>query len=154
MRISRPQMFMEIAHVVSRRSTCFRLNVGAVVVVANRIVSIGYNGSPPGDPHCLGQHCPGKDGCHLTTHAEENALAYVPTSLRYDDKDLYITDSPCMSCATKIVLNGSVRRVLFARPYRLTDSLELLRRNNISCYQVMPSGYVMDWHTRELIDAL
>lgn len=151
MRISRPQMFMEIAHVVSKRSTCFRLNVGALVVINNRIVSIGYNGAPSGAPHCLGNACPGAMGCHETIHAEDNALRHVPHSLRHEDKDLYVTDSPCLACTDRIIAD-KVKRLFFGRPYRLNEHLELLVDAGCEVYQVTPSGYVVDWFTRAIVD--
>lgn len=146
-------MYMEIAHVVSKRSTCFRLNVGAVVVVKNRIVSIGYNGSPPGAPHCQGNACPGKNGCHETIHAEVNAVDYVPPSLWAQPKDLYVTDSPCEDCFT-YVGSRHVSRLFFDRPYRINSHLlEYPQLFPAGIYQVMPSGYVIDWKTKEIVDA-
>lgn len=153
MRISRAVMFMEMAKLAAKRSTCFRLNVGAVVTVDNRIVSIGYNGSPPGEPHCRGNNCPGRDGCKLTVHAEENALRYVPSSCGLLIKDLYVTDSPCLDCAT-LILKSRVGRVFFATPYRDTAPLQLLHINGIGVYQVMPSGYVIDWATRDVVESV
>ena len=51
-RISRDGMFMLMALAASYRGTCSRLQVGAVIVKDNHVVSMGYNGSPPGAPHC------------------------------------------------------------------------------------------------------
>jgi dCMP deaminase len=42
--------FMEIAEVVSKRSTCRRRQIGTVIVKGKQIVSTGYNGSPAGSP--------------------------------------------------------------------------------------------------------
>ena len=151
MRISRQVMFMEMAKVAAKRSTCFRLNVGAVVVVDNRIVSIGYNGRPAGENHCSGNTCEGRDGCHLTIHAEDNALRYVPQSVQLLMKDVYVTDSPCLDCAQKIV-KGRVKRLFFATPYRDTAPLEWMHINGVQIFQVMPSGYVIDWKTRRIVD--
>jgi dCMP deaminase len=113
MRPTRPQMFMEIAHVVAKRSTCMRLNVGAVIVQDRRIVSIGYNGAPAGAPHCAGNDCPGKHYCQETIHAEDNAMRHLPAGLRLVnnrvvDLDVYVTDSPCASCFDKIKDHGEV----------------------------------------------
>ena len=56
--------FMSIAHAAAKRSTCDRKHVGCVLVVENRIIATGYNGSVPGAEHCddvghdlVGQHC-------------------------------------------------------------------------------------------------
>lgn len=144
-------MFMQAARVFAQRSTCFRLNVGAVVTVDNRIVSHGWNGQPPGEPHCSGNLCPGKDGCSLTIHAEDNALRYVPQSVQLLPKDMYVTDSPCLDCAQKIV-KSRIKRVFFETPYRDTAPLQFLWANGIEVYQVMPSGYVIEWKTRKIVD--
>ena len=151
MRPTRPQMFMEIAHVVAKRSTCMRLNVGAILVQDRRIVSIGYNGAPSGAPHCSGNDCPGKHHCHETIHAEHNALRHLPYTepmLWQNRLDLYVTDSPCAACFDKIKDHGGVRRIFFANPYRINDHLV---SEKIGIYRVTPAGYIVDWSTKELV---
>lgn len=54
-RISREQMLMEVAHVVARRGTCSRAQVGVVFAREGRILATGYNGAPPGITHCIHQ---------------------------------------------------------------------------------------------------
>jgi dCMP deaminase len=155
MRISRPQMFMEIAHVVSRRSTCFRLNVGAVVTAHGRIVSIGYNGQPPGARHCQGNDCPGREGCHETIHAEINALGHVPVGVT-GRLQVYVTDSPCIDCARVIVNSGQGRidRVFYDRPYRLGQhGIDYLMENDIAVYRITPAGYVIDQASGRILDS-
>lgn len=157
MRPTRPQMFMEIAHVVAKRSTCMRLNVGAMIVQDRRIVSIGYNGAPAGAPHCAGNECPGKHHCHETIHAEDNALRHLPAGLRTRNNrvaelDLYVTDSPCEACFEKILdHHAHVRRIFFANPYRINDHL-IGHGRDIGIYRVTPAGYIVDWETKELVD--
>ena len=51
-RISREQMLMEVAHVVARRGTCSRAQVGVVFAREGRILATGYNGAPRGMDHC------------------------------------------------------------------------------------------------------
>lgn len=148
-RISRPQLFMEIARTVSKRSTCMRLNVGAVVVIDNRIVSIGYNGSAPGEPHCGGNECPGKLHCHETIHAEKNALDYLDGRLlRGHYVDLYTTHSPCELCCNLDRIS-SVKRLFFETPYRVIDHLSKLPTE---LYQIMPAGWIIDWRTKDVVD--
>lgn len=48
------QYFMQMAVYASKRSTCDRLFVGAVIVKDKVILSTGYNGSIRGMPHCSG----------------------------------------------------------------------------------------------------
>ena len=162
MRISRQQVFLEIAQVVAKRSTCFRLNVGAVVVHDNRVISIGYNGSPPGEPHCTGATCPGAKGCTHTIHAEANALEYADRVMSVGHNpanpftplfgcDLYVTDSPCDDCADLIVKNG-IKRVFFGKPYRIIAPITELIDHGIECYQVTPAGFIVNWATMELAE--
>jgi dCMP deaminase len=152
MRISRPQMYMEIAHVVSRRSTCFRLNVGAILVRANTIVSIGYNGQPPGAEHCRGNDCPGRLHCHETIHAEANALNRLAPEIDSASCEIHTTDSPCPDCA-RLLIKGAVRRVFFQRPYRLREGIELLIQSHIPVYRVTPAGYIIDEESGNLLTA-
>lgn len=152
MRISRAQAFMETAWVWSKRSTCFRLNVGAVVVVDGRIVSHGYNGQASGEPHCAGNDCPGvvPGRCNVI-HAEDNALMRVPFSLTKERKQLYVTHAPCQRCA-EIIHLSFVDKVFYAIPYRLTDGIDYLINAGIQVYIVTPAGYVVDHHTNQVIE--
>lgn len=140
---------------VAKRSTCLRLNVGAVLVQGRSIVSIGYNGAPSGAPHCTNDDCSGNRPCRKTIHAEINALEYLPYEVKMGNYgralDLYVTDSPCEACFNSIQTFGRVKRIFFANPYRLNDHLTGHGRS-IGIYRVLPSGYVVDWETKELAD--
>lgn len=154
MRTTRPQMFMQIAQAVAMRSTCMRLNVGAVLVKDRSIVSIGYNGAPSGAPHCLGNDCPGKQHCHETIHAEVNAIEHLPGNIDISPRkllDLYVTDSPCKDCFDYIHRWGGVGRIFFGTPYRISDHL-IGHGRNIGIYRVLPAGYVIDWETKDLVN--
>lgn len=142
-------MFMEMARAASKRSTCFRLNVGALIVVDNRPVSVGYNGAPPGQPHCAGNACPGRHHCRETIHAEENAIDHVPDAALGDSWDLYVTHSPCRQCAERIVMTHQVKRVFFEATYRSTDHLAELAKS-VELYQVTPAGFVVEWVSGEV----
>jgi len=148
MRISRPQMFMDIAHVVAKRGTCQRLSVGAVLVYKRSIVSIGYNGVASGLPHCIGNHCPGKFGCDIAIHAEINAMLHLPEKT-VAPLDLYVTDSPCEECWEYLIYDGRVERVFFGTPYRIR---EMIGRHSPRVFRITPSGYIMDWHTKLLCE--
>ena len=57
---SRPEWdayFLAMAIVASTRSTCIRRRIGAVLVLDNRILATGYNGSPSGTRHCVDIGC-------------------------------------------------------------------------------------------------
>jgi len=142
MRISRDQMFMSIARCVSMRSTCARLNVGAIMVGPDHnILSMGYNGSLSGQPHCSGNDCPyyQSTGCQVI-HAEINAFERAPVVHR---ARLYVTHSPCQACARLIIDNG-IKTIFYETEYRLIAPIEFLIENHVTVYRVLPSGYLLN----------
>lgn len=153
-RISRQHMFMDMAEVAAKRATCFRGNVGALVVYNNaHILSMGYNGPPPGEEHCRGNDCQltSTGGCRRSVHAEVNAIsrAYeVKDSLK--GCDIYCTMSPCPTCCAKITM-AAINRVFYRHAYRITDHLVELDRWAVEVYQVLPSGVILDHFTRRVI---
>jgi dCMP deaminase len=140
-------MFMEIARVVSKRSTCFRLNVGAILVQDNRIISMGYNGEPPGYPHCSR---PCNAGECNTIHAERNAIDHRAVTKNCGKITLYVTDSPCASCAQAII-DAGIHRVLFSSFYRDLSPVSLLITNGIPVYRILPNGCVIDMATNRVM---
>lgn len=149
-RISRETMFMDMARTVACRGTCLRKQVGAVMVRNNRVVSLGYNGAPPGLPHCTDVGCGGRevrgdddgtrfecypDGCTRAIHAEMNAVAFAarqgaPT----DDAVMYCTCATCANCAALLVSSG-IKRFVYLEPYRLTAGIDLLTEAGIEVMQ-------------------
>lgn len=105
-------------------STCSRRQYAAVVVSpAGRVVGFGYNGSPPGQPHCVDGACPrasstvpsgspydAGDGRCIAVHAEANALLFSDATAR-QGATLYVNGPPCPDCAKLIAASG-VRRVV------------------------------------------
>jgi len=156
-RISRAVMFMGIARLASQRSTCMRLNVGAVITHDNRPVSIGWNGAAPGAAHCAGNECPGVvPGRCGTTHAERNAISHLPMSLvgycPNGGLDLYCTDSPCEDCARLIIDSQVIGRVFFERAYRDPSPLKLLWEKKVPVFEVTPAGYIVDYFSRQVVE--
>lgn len=45
--------FMDIAEIIAKKSTCLKSQVGSVAIKDGRIISIGYNGTAPGEIHCI-----------------------------------------------------------------------------------------------------
>jgi len=154
-RISRHQAYMGVAEVMSRRSTCFRRNVGAVIVEDKNIISIGYNGPASGEPHCTGNGCadPTK-GCQRAIHAEINALDRAGDGLVFKTSRLwsmYCTESPCASCASAII-DSPVTEVFFLNQYRLTGGLDMLLTNGVTVWRMTPSGMIIDYRTGDLVE--
>lgn len=106
---------MTIARDVATRGTCLRRHVGAVVVRDRRILSTGYNGSPPGQQHCTEVGCLLEQGrCIRTLHAEQNALIQAALhGVSTQNATLYATCRPCHVCARMIVGAGIVRVVFY-----------------------------------------
>lgn len=112
------EYYLGIAEAASRRSSCDRSKVGAVVVSKhNRIASLGYNDAPAGMPGCstcprrTSDCAPGSDYSNcVAVHAEANALLYCD---REDliNATLYITREPCYGCQKLIAATGIVRVV-------------------------------------------
>lgn len=124
-------MFMNMAHVVSARSTCKRAQVGSVITdfEGTSVLSMGYNGNAKGLANACDSLEPGKCGC---IHAEINALLKCPyhgaNHLR-----LFTTTSPCLACA-KLILNSKVRIVYIATYYRSTEGIRLLLSQGFTIY--------------------
>jgi dCMP deaminase len=118
-RASWDEYFMNIARVVSSRSTCDRKFVGAVIVRDKTILSTGYNGSIRGMPHCTEVgHMMEDNHCVATIHAESNAiLQAAKNGVSIDGASIYVTASPCWNCF-KQVTNSGIRRIIYGEFYR------------------------------------
>ena len=137
-RIPWDQYFMLQAVLLSLRSTCTRLSVGAILVRDQRMIAGGYNGSVSGDKHCIDDGCYMVDGhCLRTIHAEMNAvLQCAKFGIPTDGAELYVTDFPCLQC-TKMLLQAGVKKIHYLRNYN-NDSyaLELVKLKEVALEQV------------------
>ena len=145
---SKPEVFIRIAWELSALSTCDRKHVGAIIVCDGRCISWGYNGAPPGLPHCdQNNHgwgdlkefpYPG-DGCRNVTHAEANALAFsARQGISTDGATLFVTVSPCDVCARLLIAAG-IREVVYDEEYRDPAGRELLVKAGVQCSQIAHS---------------
>src|SRR5579859_5402015 len=101
-RLTWDQLFMNIAWEFSKRATCPKRNVGAVITLGTRQISAGYNGSAAGTPHCTEVGCNEEDGhCQRAIHAEMNAILQIVVQGGPSTRGgtLYTTDFPCNNCA-------------------------------------------------------
>src|SRR6185312_775151 len=136
-RISREEMWIETAEVVAQRGTCRRLRVGAVITNSSltKAVAIGYNGNAAGLPNICDTDEVGACGC---VHAELNAMLKAPGGVSTDvDLVLFVTHSPCASCA-KAIINTGIGKVYFRQFYRKTDGIDLLQAAHITVISVIP----------------
>lgn len=116
-RLTFEEYLTELVKITARRSTCSRLSVGAIIIRDTRVISSGYNGAPPGFPHC--SHQPGDDApCSVSTHAEANAIAFAAKSgIRTDGAGILVTHAPCGACS-KLIISSGIKAVHWLEPYR------------------------------------
>src|SRR5690606_6911794 len=96
--------------------TCDRAQVGAIITVGGRLMSAGYNGSPPGMAHCddVG-HKIVNGHCTRTIHAEINALTFLSRMINHKlpDTIMYVTHLPCDNCIRYICSSIHKPKILY-----------------------------------------
>ena len=128
--------YLRMARIWAENSYCQRRQVGALVVKNKMIISDGYNGTPSGYENVC------EDDDNITKpyvlHAEANAITKLARSSNNSDgATLYVTDAPCIECA-KLIIQAGIKRVVFAKQYRLHDGIDLLERANIQVIHLNP----------------
>ena len=160
--------YMDVAHRFSQLSHAQRLQVGAIIVKDDRIISIGYNGMPAGwnnncedkiyiDPEAGGWLSPEEiwqewpfedlDGQRykLVTkpevlHAESNALAKLArTTESGENAVLFVTHSPCLNCA-KLIFQSGITTVYYDINYRDSSGIEFLEKSGVIVERVDNNG--------------
>ncbi len=127
--------YLRMAKIWAENSYCKRRQVGALIVKDKMIISDGYNGTPSGFENVCEEDGVTKP---YVLHAEANAITKIARSgNNADGATLYVTDEPCIECS-KLIIQSGIRRVIFAREYRLHDGLELLKRAKIDV-QFLPT---------------
>jgi dCMP deaminase len=120
---------MKVAFEYAKLSTCNRLKVGCIIVKNDSVISIGYNGTPPGWDNC----CEDDQGITKpeVLHAEANAIAKLAKG-QGDGKNasVFITHAPCIECAKQLASIG-VKEVFYSIDYRNTKGIEFLQKCNI-----------------------
>ena len=125
--------YLGVAEAISKRGTCLRRQIGALIVNNDQIISSGYVGAPRGVPNCCdlnecyreqnsiprGHHY---EKCR-SVHAEANAIIHAPRELMIGaaiyifGRDLTKEDEPiilsfpCMMCK-RLVINAGIQRVV------------------------------------------
>lgn len=125
--------FMAIAKIIASRGTCDRLYSGSVLVKDKRIISTGYNGSPPGLPHCHDDgHLLEEGHCVRTIHGEHNTLlqAAVQGGTSTVGSTMYTKYSPCIHC-TKYIIACGIKRVVIGKIYRNDKVTDMLKEAGV-----------------------
>lgn len=126
--------YLRMARIWAENSYCERRKVGALIVKDKMIISDGYNGTPAGFENVC------EDENHLTKpyvlHAEANAITKIARSGNNSEgATLYVTDAPCIECS-KLIIQSGIKKVFYARQYRLTDGIDLLQRAGIEVHHL------------------
>lgn len=150
--------YMDIAKRTAKLSSAVRLQVGAIAVKDDKIISIGYNGTPSGwdndceykiykssevlssikFPHENNQwiyedeHGPYRlKSKPEVIHAESNCISKLARSPESGNgTTMFITHAPCMECA-KLIYQTGIKEVYYANEYRSTDGIEFLKKCGI-----------------------
>ena len=138
------KLYNNIAHEVAKMSHARRLQVGAVIVKDDRVISMGYNGMPAGwENNCESE---GIDFDPITKtrtgngvlttkpevlHAESNAIAKLAKSNDSGDgADIFVTHAPCMECS-KLIFQSGINRVYYSQDYRDDSGIKFLKASGV-----------------------
>jgi len=135
------EYFMDIASEVAKRSTCPRLQVGAILVRDRRILTTGYNGAPAGTAHCTEVGCKMVNGhCIRTVHAEQNAIIQAALhGVSTQGSTLYTTHEPCQIC-TKMLINAGVVKIVYGEDYPDEFARQLLAEAGVELVKFEKKG--------------
>ena len=130
--------YMDVAERFAQLSHAKRLQVGAIIVKDDRIISIGYNGMPTGWDNCCENTIQHHELGTCTTvskaevlHAETNAIAKLAKSGESGlGATMFVTHAPCIDCA-KLVYQSGIATVYYKNAYRSTQGLLFLEKSGV-----------------------
>ena len=125
---------IKVAETYSQLSSANRLKVGAIVVKDNRVISIGYNGTPSG----WSNSCEDENNKTIpeVIHAEANAIAKLArTNESGLNSVMFVTHAPCMECA-KLIFASGINKVFYKSEYRDMSGIEFLTKCNVEIEKV------------------
>jgi dCMP deaminase len=134
--------FMDTAERFAQLSSAKRLQVGAVVVKDNRIISIGYNGMPAGWTNdCEEVIQLSDDTVELKTkdeviHAEANAIIKLARDGESGNgSSLFCTHAPCIHCA-KLIHGAGISIIYYRNSYRDELGINFLNKCKVEVNKV------------------
>ncbi len=143
-RISITHHYMKMAMLVSERSTCLHRHQGVVLVKDNHVLSTGYNGSAPGQPHCIDVGC-AKDAANGDIracraeglHGESNAIAFAARlGISTIGATAFCLYSPCKACCN-LLKSAGITDVVYHEVYSgFPEGPEYLRELDIGAMKV------------------
>jgi len=133
--------YMDVAELFAKLSSAQRLQVGAIAVKDNRIISLGYNGMPSGWDNCCEDEVLENGWPSLQTkpevlHAESNCISKLARSPESGEGAvMFVTHAPCIDCA-KLIYQSGIAEVYYQRDYRDTAGVQFLARCGIPVTQL------------------
>ena len=137
--------FMDMAELVSKRSTCIRRAIGAVIVKDNRLLTTGYNGAPINIEHCIDVGClreelnvPSGERHELCRgiHAEQNAIIQAARyGIKINGSIMFCTNQPCSICS-KMIINAGIKKVYYRDRYPDNIGEEMLIKAGVEVIQL------------------
>ena len=122
-------LYWDMAIAASQSSEARKAQVGAIVVTATGMISVGYNGMPPGmDNDC--EYYNEELLCWKTKleviHAERNALDKMARQgVPAEGSIIFVTRAPCIQCA-KSILGLGLKAVYYLEPHSDMRGVRLL----------------------------
>ena len=128
------QALMATAHIWSELSHCKRRKVGAVLSKNRRVLATSYNGAIPGENNdCEDANNNTIEGI---SHAEQGVLMYAAKNgISTDGCTMYITLSPCITCA-RLMIQAGIERVFYTDEYRDVSGIALLLKHGIAVQEL------------------
>lgn len=128
------KVMLRTARLFSNLSYCEKKKVGAVIAKDGRILATGYNGTVAG----FDNRCETYDFIEnklvtspFVIHAEQNVLMFCAKhGIATDGTTMYITLSPCETCA-KLIVQAGIKRVVFLDYYKNTDGILFLQQAGV-----------------------
>ena len=134
--------YMDVAERFAKLSSAKRLQVGAIVVKDDRIISIGYNGMPAGWTNDCENYTTLSDDTVVSKtkpeviHAEANAIAKLAKCTESGDgSTMFLTHAPCIDCAKQVYTAG-IKKVYYRDSYRDSIGLDFLAKCDIMVHKV------------------
>jgi len=160
-RPAKDKYYLDIAKVVSKRSTCLKVLMGSIIVKEDQIIATGYVGAPRNTNSslehgfCLRKKLKIPSGTQYelcrSVHAEQNTIinaARAGVSLLKGDMYIYgenrktgnvMNAFPCFICK-KMIINAGINRVV--------TSLET--KENYQIFSV--NTWVEEWRDHDIIE--
>lgn len=123
-------LFSMLTKNLSEFSTDKRAQVGCILLKDGRVISTGYNGQLPGQPHISIMQ---NDHDISTVHAEQNAICNAAKNgISLKDCEAFVTHSPCQQC-TKLLIMAGIKKVYYLEEYKTEENpfLELIETEEV-----------------------